>query len=351
MATWPVDKVDDNVLAAYTALGPEVLRPIARYINVPSPSPQEIADCQARIASKVAKDPPAYICLPPRAWTPDDVIQHMRYRERLNQQRRIPLILDLDLTLVHCTMDAAKAAAVGAHFFVMDLPNGKREVWYFRWRPYVVEFLQRMAPIADIILYTFGVRQYADSLMSVLTSVMGGNMPISRVVGRDNCNDKLRKAMTELFPASQHVPASAAAAAGLGGAPSAPGNPPSVWCDGDGVVVDDNDNNVWRDNSCLLRIPPYDGFPRHPQPPGTPPDDHLRRVGDLVVTLHRAYFDLRARGQMVSLRECMAGLRMASRRTLTAQELNDLWPPRDRHHKSRRDRDRREQRVKAPGMF
>ncbi|KAG8081243.1 hypothetical protein GUJ93_ZPchr0007g5697 [Zizania palustris] len=74
------------------------------------------------------------------------------------------LVLDLDETLVHSTLEACEDAdfAFPVHF------NFKEHTIYVRCRPYLQEFLERVASMFETIIFTASQSIYAEQLLNVL---------------------------------------------------------------------------------------------------------------------------------------------------------------------------------------
>jgi len=98
-------------------------------------------------------------------------------RHYLHQRRKLVLLLDVDLTLVHTISDRAKATYCCRHpdlkkscieldFEDPKIPTGTR--FFAMERPGLQEFLREASKLYDIVIYSGGTRAYLENLFSKL---------------------------------------------------------------------------------------------------------------------------------------------------------------------------------------
>ncbi|OVA19779.1 NLI interacting factor [Macleaya cordata] len=96
------------------------------------------------------------------------------------KRKSITLVLDLDETLVHSTLEHCDDADFTFPVFF----NMKEHTVYVRQRPYLQAFLERVAEMFEIIVFTASQSTYAEQLLNVLDP--GGKL-ISRRAYRESC--------------------------------------------------------------------------------------------------------------------------------------------------------------------
>ncbi|KAF6263013.1 HAD-like domain-containing protein [Scenedesmus sp. NREL 46B-D3] len=82
------------------------------------------------------------------------------------QCKQKTLVLDLDETLVHSTLDAA--CGIGADFSFPVTFNGAEHMVHVRQRPHMREFLESVAAVFEVVVFTASQKVYAEKLLNIL---------------------------------------------------------------------------------------------------------------------------------------------------------------------------------------
>ncbi|KIY50645.1 hypothetical protein FISHEDRAFT_12865, partial [Fistulina hepatica ATCC 64428] len=196
---------------------------------------------------------------------------------QLIQARKLSLIVDLDQTIVHATVDptvgewiaegeaweAKRAEAtddasveecnpnwealkdvkkfrLSPESFGIPSSNAKDKargralenegcLYYIKPRPGTATFLQRMAAKYEMHVYTMGTRAYAEEVCAIIDS--DGRAFGGRILSRDESGSMTQKSLQRLFP-----------------------------CDQSMVVIIDDRSDVWEWSPNLIKVVPYDFF-------------------------------------------------------------------------------------------
>ncbi|XP_076751000.1 RNA polymerase II subunit A C-terminal domain phosphatase Fcp1 [Xylocopa sonorina] len=167
--------------------------------------------------------------------------------QRLLSDRKLALLVDLDQTIVHTTNDNVLPNMKDVYHYQLYGPNSP---WYHtRLRPNTKHFLLEMSRLYELHICTFGARNYAHTVASLLDK--DGTLFSHRILSRDECFDPASKTanLKALFP-----------------------------CGDDLVCIIDDREDVWQGCGNLVQVKPYHFF-RHTgdihAPPGLGKNDVL----------------------------------------------------------------------------
>jgi len=133
-------------------------------------------------------------------------------KRRLVKSKKLSLVVDLDQTIIHATVDPTvaewrsdeenpnyEAVKDVKSFQLADEGPGVRSCWYhIKLRPGLQEFLERTAQLYELHVYTMGTRAYADQIMKLVDperKLFG-----DRVLSRDESGSMSAKDLRRLFP-------------------------------------------------------------------------------------------------------------------------------------------------------
>lgn len=164
-------------------------------------------------------------------------------KRRLLASRRLSLVVDLDQTIIHATVDPTvgewkedkdnpnyEALKDVRQFRLVDDGPGMRGCWYYiKLRPGLEDFLKNVADLYELHIYTMGTRAYAQNIADIIdpTRKLFGD----RILSRDESGSLTAKNLQRLFPVDTKM-----------------------------VVIIDDRGDVWRWNPNLIRVHPYEFF-------------------------------------------------------------------------------------------
>ena len=107
---------------------------------------------------------------------------------RLLKAMKLSLLLDLDQTVLHATVDPTvrqwlDSGEAPKDVYYFDL-QGVANTHYIKLRPGTIEFLEEMTKIYELHIYTHGSRSYAEAVAKAIdptTKYFG-----SRILSRDD---------------------------------------------------------------------------------------------------------------------------------------------------------------------
>lgn len=167
-------------------------------------------------------------------------------QKRLLRQRKLSLVVDLDQTIIHACIEPTvgewqRDPSNPNHSAVRDVrsfqlnDDGPRGLalgctYYIKLRPGLKDFLEEVAKMYELHVYTMGTRAYAFNIAKIVDpdKKLFGN----RVISRDENGSITSKSLHRLFPVSTDM-----------------------------VVIIDDRADVWpRNRANLIKVVPYDFF-------------------------------------------------------------------------------------------
>lgn len=164
-------------------------------------------------------------------------------KRRLLASKRLSLVVDLDQTIIHATVDPTvgewkedknnpnhEAVKDVCAFQLTDDGPGMRGCWYYiKLRPGLESFLQNISELYELHIYTMGTRAYAQHIANIIDpdrKLFG-----DRILSRDESGSLTAKNLQRLFPVDTKM-----------------------------VVIIDDRGDVWKWNPNLIKVSPYDFF-------------------------------------------------------------------------------------------
>ncbi|EPX72953.1 CTD phosphatase Fcp1 [Schizosaccharomyces octosporus yFS286] len=161
---------------------------------------------------------------------------------RLRNERRLSLIVDLDQTIIHATVDPTVGEWMSdpsnANYHLLKdvrsfyLQEGFRTYssrYYIKLRPGLQEFLARISNMYELHIYTMGTKAYAKEIAKLIDPE--GKIFQDRVLSRDDSGSLTQKSLQRLFP-----------------------------CDTSMVVIIDDRGDIWDWNPNLIKVVPFEFF-------------------------------------------------------------------------------------------
>ena len=164
-------------------------------------------------------------------------------KRRLLASKKLSLVVDLDQTIIHATVDPTVAdwqkdeenpnhdavRDVQAFLLKDDGPINKGCWYYVKLRPGLKQFLENVSKMYELHIYTMGTRQYAKNIADIIDpdhKVFG-----DRILSRDESGSMTTKNLQRLFPVDTKM-----------------------------VVIIDDRGDVWKWSPNLIKVTPYDFF-------------------------------------------------------------------------------------------
>ncbi|XP_070491794.1 ATPase family AAA domain-containing protein 5-like [Chironomus tepperi] len=151
--------------------------------------------------------------------------------DRLLNDRKLALLVDLDQTLIHTTNDSVPNNLKDVYHFQLYGPSSP---WYHtRLRPGTLDFLKKIEQMYELHICTFGARNYAHMICTFLDE--NGRLFSHRILSRDECLNATSKKdnLKALFPDD---------------------------CGDSMVCIIDDREDVWNYAKNLIQVKPYHFF-------------------------------------------------------------------------------------------
>ncbi|KAK3709941.1 CTD phosphatase Fcp1 [Vermiconidia calcicola] len=164
-------------------------------------------------------------------------------KRRLLDSKKLSLVVDLDQTIIHATVDPTVAewqrdpsnpnydAVKDVRAFQLsDDGPGARGCWYYiKLRPGLEGFLDKISQCYELHIYTMGTRAYAKEIVKIIDP--DGKLFATRILSRDESGSMTAKNLKRLFPVDTKM----------------------------AVIIDDR-GDVWHWSPNLVKVSPYDFF-------------------------------------------------------------------------------------------
>ena len=177
---------------------------------------------------------------------------------RLLKDHKLSLILDLDQTVIHATVNpqldslldqpkwAAHPVTRDVHRFMLPDNQG---YYHVKLRPGLLQFLRELSKWFELHIYTMGTRHYAKAVAKIIDPK--GEIFKERILSRDESGSFTKKTIQRLFP-----------------------------CDDSMVIVVDDRADVWEWSDNLIKVRPYTFF-HNTGDINAPPND-IRKVNNSI---------------------------------------------------------------------
>ncbi|KAJ3378797.1 Carboxy-terminal domain (CTD) phosphatase [Entophlyctis sp. JEL0112] len=128
--------------------------------------------------------------------------------KRLKAARKLSLILDLDQTVIHATVDQTVGewlADDGSNLAFPELKDvhkftlpGSPTIYYIKLRPGTFDFLAKVSQLYELHIYTMGTRSYAVAVAKIIDP--DGSLFNDRILSRDESGSFEQKRVSRIFP-------------------------------------------------------------------------------------------------------------------------------------------------------
>ena len=163
-------------------------------------------------------------------------------KQRLLDRRKLSLVVDLDLTIIHASVDPTikewmddrrnpnHAAVSDVRVFDLYDEALQRNVsYYIKLRPNLYAFLTKISQLYELHIYTMGTRAYAENIAKLVDP--NRKLFGERILSRTETPGEISKNLRKLFPVDNRM-----------------------------VVIIDDRADVWNYSNYLVRVRPFNFF-------------------------------------------------------------------------------------------
>ncbi|KAI5178221.1 RNA polymerase II subunit A C-terminal domain phosphatase [Pancytospora epiphaga] len=126
--------------------------------------------------------------------TSSALLEQQIKNEVLNKRKKLILILDLDQTILHTTTTESPC---DVKFSI------EQSMFYVKYRPYLIEFLNKIKELFEIHVYTMGAREYASQVCGFIDPT--GKLFGGRIVSRNENFNELTKSLERITCIDKNV--------------------------------------------------------------------------------------------------------------------------------------------------
>ena len=119
--------------------------------------------------------------------------------------KKFNMILDIDLTMIKAVkLEDTRNQRKVTDIIIKGIANFRIFQFYFRYRPYLLEFVKELKYYFNFYISTLGHKNYADKILDNLNKMTGIDIPQNRINAKtdDSMFSKNRKFIKELIPLS-----------------------------------------------------------------------------------------------------------------------------------------------------
>jgi len=185
---------------------------------------------------------------------------HTFERDQLLKNRKLVLLVDLDQTILHTSLDTSVGNAVGVLQY--ELGGGRSQRRYqTRLRPHANTFLRNMSQLFEMRVCTLGTREYACKMTSLLDK--DGHYFGGRIISREDIDSTTskRSVLSSQFSVGDNL-----------------------------MVIIDDQRKVWGSAPNLIDVKPYVFFGHSNKNHFNDDDDYLIHLEGMLRNIHRDFY-------------------------------------------------------------